>query len=122
MLSDFTSFINEYLTSIITSSIIVTITAIVYLILRYGLRQLSSSFGLKEYHMKGIFSIVKIGLMIIATILIIFQFSTASGIVASVISLSAGTIIGFASINTVGNAIAGRSEERRVGKECRSRW
>ncbi len=106
-MSDFTSFINVYLTSIITSSIIATITAIVYLILRYGLRQLSSSFGLKEYHMRGIFSIVKIGLMIIATVLIIFQFSTASGIVASVISLSAGTIIGFASINTVGNAISG---------------
>lgn len=102
-----TSFLNEYLTGIIISSVIVVITAIVYLLLRYGLRRLSLSFGLKEYHMKGIFSLVKIGLITVATILIIFQFSTASGIIASVISLSAGTIIGFASINTVGNAIAG---------------
>ena len=31
-------------------------------------------------------------------------------------------ITGLGTVNPLGNTAADRSEERRVGKECRSRW
>ncbi|HZD34908.1 MAG TPA: mechanosensitive ion channel domain-containing protein [Nitrososphaeraceae archaeon] len=39
--------------------------------------------------------------------LLVFQFSSVSGIAAGAISVAAGTIIGFSSRNTISNAIAG---------------
>jgi small-conductance mechanosensitive channel len=44
---------------------------------------------------------------VIAITVIIFQFSTLSGVAAGAISVAAGTIIGFSSRNTISNAIAG---------------
>ena len=36
--------------------------------------------------------------------------------------IAAGTEAAGGALTSVGGAVAGRSEERRVGKECRSRW
>jgi small-conductance mechanosensitive channel len=46
-------------------------------------------------------------LIIVNIIIIIFQFSSVSGVAAGAISVAAGTIIGFSSRNTISNAIAG---------------
>jgi small-conductance mechanosensitive channel len=46
-------------------------------------------------------------LIVISITVIIFQFSNVSGIIASAVSVAAGTIIGFSSRNTISNAIAG---------------
>jgi small-conductance mechanosensitive channel len=46
-------------------------------------------------------------LIVITIIIIIFQFSSVSGVAAGAISVAAGTIIGFSSRNTISNAIAG---------------
>jgi small-conductance mechanosensitive channel len=57
--------------------------------------------------LKGINSIAKMVLIVINIIIIIFQFSSVSGVAAGAISVAAGTIIGFSSRNTISNAIAG---------------
>lgn len=46
-------------------------------------------------------------LIVINIVIIIFQFSSVSGVAAGAISVAAGTIIGFSSRNTISNAIAG---------------
>jgi small-conductance mechanosensitive channel len=46
-------------------------------------------------------------IIVVAIIIIIFQFSNVSGFVASAVSVAIGTIIGFSSRNTISNAIAG---------------
>jgi small-conductance mechanosensitive channel len=64
-------------------------------------------FSLKGVKLKGIFSITKLILIVIAITVVIFQFSSVSGVAAGAISVAAGTIIGFSSRNTISNAIAG---------------
>ncbi len=46
-------------------------------------------------------------MIVLAITIIIFHFSSLSGIAAGAISVAAGTIIGFSSRNTISNAIAG---------------
>jgi small-conductance mechanosensitive channel len=62
---------------------------------------------LDKGELKGIRSISKMIIIVIAITIIIFQFSNVSGVVASAVSVAAGTIIGFSSRNTISNAIAG---------------
>jgi small-conductance mechanosensitive channel len=63
--------------------------------------------SLDKVELKGIRSILKMALVVISITIIIFQFSNVSGVVASSVSVAAGTIIGFSSRNTISNAIAG---------------
>ena len=97
----------NYSDEIIASAIIVLGATIGYYVLRYFLEKSSKSLGIEKRSIHGIISVSRFIITTIAIILIIFQFSTTSGIIASTISLAGGTIIGFASINTVGNAISG---------------
>lgn len=102
-----TDLLPNYLDEIIASIIIVVGAVIAYYIIRYFLGKSSKSLGVEGHSIRGIISVSRFIITLITIILIIFQFSTTSGIIASTISLAGGTIIGFASINTVGNAIAG---------------
>jgi len=97
----------NYLDEIIASVIIVVGAVIAYCIIRYFLGKSSKSLGIDKHSIHGLVSVSRFIITIITMILIIFQFSATSGVIASAISLAGGTIIGFASINTVGNAIAG---------------
>jgi small-conductance mechanosensitive channel len=45
--------------------------------------------------------------MVVTIIILIFHFSSLSGVAAGTISVAAGTIIGFSSRNTISNAISG---------------
>jgi small-conductance mechanosensitive channel len=62
---------------------------------------------LDKGELKGIRSISKMAIIVIYITIIIFQLSNISGVVASAVSVTAGTIIGFSSRNTISNAIAG---------------
>ena len=89
-------------------SVISIITSIVvYFIIRYLVKKMADSLGLDRRELKGINSITKMILIVITIIIIIFQFSSVSGVAAGAISVAAGTIIGFSSRNTISNAIAG---------------
>jgi small-conductance mechanosensitive channel len=62
---------------------------------------------LDKGELKGIRAISKMIIIVIAITVVIFQFSNVSGVIASAVSVAAGTIIGFSSRNTISNAIAG---------------
>ena len=87
--------------------IVVVASIAIYYIVRYFLNKAADSLQLERGQLKGIFSITKLTLIVIAIIIIIFQFSSISGAAAGAISVAAGTIIGFSSRNTISNAIAG---------------
>ncbi len=96
-----------YESSIIVSFIIIVASVMIFLVVRYFLKRIARSLNLPETQLKGIRSIIKLVLIIIAITAIIFQFSQVSGIAASAISVAAGTVIGFSSRNTISNVIAG---------------
>ncbi|HEX6281666.1 MAG TPA: mechanosensitive ion channel domain-containing protein, partial [Nitrososphaera sp.] len=78
-----------------------------YFIMRYFLNRTADSLQLEKSQLKGILTITKLVIIVIAITVIIFQFSTLSGGAAAAISVAAGTIIGFSSRNTISNVIAG---------------
>jgi small-conductance mechanosensitive channel len=93
--------------SILVSIISITASIAVYFIIRHLLKRTADSLNLDKRELKGINSITKMILIVINIIIIIFQFSSVSGVAAGAISVAAGTIIGFSSRNTISNAIAG---------------
>jgi small-conductance mechanosensitive channel len=99
--------ISSYWDSIILTIIVIAGTFILYYIIKYLIGKSADSLNLDKGELKGIYSITKLILIVIAITIIIFHFSSLSGIAASAISVAAGTIIGFSSRNTISNAIAG---------------
>lgn len=97
------AFWNEILVAII----VVVGTIVTYFVIRYFLNRAADSLQFEKGQLKGILSITKLVLIVIAITIIIFQFSSMSGVAAGAISVAAGTIIGFSSRNTISNAIAG---------------
>ncbi|MDQ4101139.1 MAG: mechanosensitive ion channel family protein [Thermoproteota archaeon] len=106
-LGEVRSGLEGYQDSIIVSLIVVVASILVFLVVRYFLKRIAKSLNLPRSQLKGINSIIKLVLIIIAITAIIFQFSQVSGIAASAISVAAGTVIGFSSRNTISNVIAG---------------
>ena len=92
---------------ILISAITIVISIIIFLILKYFLNRFARTLNLDKGERKGILSISKMIIIVVAIIIIIFQFSNVSGFVASAVSVAIGTIIGFSSRNTISNAIAG---------------
>ncbi len=96
-----------YWDSIIFSIIAIAAAISIYFIIRYALQKSADSLNIDRRQLKGINSILKLIIIIITTIIVIFHFSSVSGVAAGAVSISAGTIIGFSSRNTISNAIAG---------------
>lgn len=107
ILGEVRSGLEGYQDSIIVSLVVLVASVLVFLIVRYFLKRIAKSLNLPASQLKGISSIIKLVLIIIAITAIIFQFSQVSGIAASAISVAAGTVIGFSSRNTISNVIAG---------------
>lgn len=103
----FSNFLGTYSESITISIICVAISFIIYYIIKFALGRLADSWKLQKGELKGFTIVVKLIIMISSGTIIILQFSTVSGTVAGVISLAAGTIVGFASKSTISNTIAG---------------
>ncbi|MGC1135400.1 MAG: hypothetical protein WA941_21410 [Nitrososphaeraceae archaeon] len=66
----------------------------------------ATSLNLDKKQLKGVGSVIKL-MMIVITIIMLFQFSSISGAAAGAISVAVGTVIGFSSRNTISSAIAG---------------
>ena len=75
--------------------------------IKHLIKKTADSLGLDKRQLKGINSITKLIIIVITITIILFQFSSLSGVAAGAISVTAGTIIGFSSRNTISNAIAG---------------
>lgn len=99
--------IDNYWESILSVVITVGGATIVYFTARYFLQRTADSLHLERRELKGVYSVVKLILIVISITIIVFQFSSISGVAAGAISVAAGTIIGFSSRNTISNAIAG---------------
>lgn len=110
-LSDFFSSFYELVSSnlykIVFSTIAVIIIYVVYKLLTRQITKLKEQRRLEEniaFTLKRIFQ--WLSLLIILTV-VFAQFGIEIGIVAGLFALASGTIIGFAAMNTIGNAIAG---------------
>lgn len=90
---------------ILVIGIIVAIS--LYFLIKHLIKRAADSLGLDKRQLKGINSITKLIIIVITITIILFQFSSLSGVAAGAISVTAGTIIGFSSRNTISNAIAG---------------
>lgn len=99
--------LSGYIDSIIFLIIVISITVTIYFIIRFFINKSANSLGLDRRQLSGINSITKMILIVSTVIIIIFHFSSLSGVAAGAISVAAGTIIGFSSRNTISNAIAG---------------
>src|SRR5687768_14820529 len=78
-----------------------------YFLIKHLIKRSADSLGLDKRQLKGINSITKLIIIVITITIILFQFSSLSGVAAGAISVTVGTIIGFSSRNTISNAIAG---------------
>ena len=96
-----------YVDSIVFSIIAISVAVAAYFIIRFFINKSADSLNLDRRQLSGINSITKMALIVITVIIIIFHFSSLSGVAAGAISVAAGTIIGFSSRNTISNAIAG---------------
>ncbi|HET6590540.1 MAG TPA: mechanosensitive ion channel family protein [Candidatus Nitrosocosmicus sp.] len=99
--------IGGYWDSIIFSIIVISVAIAAYFVIRFLINKSADSLNLDRRQLSGINSITKMALIVVTVIIIIFHFSSLSGVAAGAISVAAGTIIGFSSRNTISNAIAG---------------
>ena len=107
-LKPFTIFFNSWwVDGIVVTGITLISAIIIYYVVNFFLDKTARSLNLDRSELKGIRSISKMILIVISITIIIFQFSNVSGVIASAVSVAAGTIIGFSSRNTISNAIAG---------------
>ena len=97
------NFWNDIIILIIGISVAVSL----YFLIKHLIKKAADSLGLDKRQLKGINSITKLIIIVITITIILFQFSSLSGVAAGAISVTAGTIIGFSSRNTISNAIAG---------------
>ena len=107
ILTVFLSWLSVNLIPIIISTITVIIGYVIYFLIRKQLKSLQKKEKLSETTSRSLSKVIKylIGLIIISAIF--FQFAESLGYITAMFSLVGGTIIGFATMNTLGNAIAG---------------
>jgi small-conductance mechanosensitive channel len=89
-----------YVDSIVFSIIAISVAVAAYFITRFFINKSADSLNLDRRQLSGINSITKMALIVITVIIIIFHFSSLSGVAAE-------TIIGFSSGNTISSANAG---------------
>ncbi|MFB0500920.1 MAG: mechanosensitive ion channel family protein [Candidatus Bathyarchaeia archaeon] len=107
LLDDFFGWISSNLDRIVFSATAIIIVFVVYKLLTRQITRLKEQRKLEDniaFTLKRVFQWIT-GLAII--VVIIAQFGIEVGIIAGLLALAGGTIIGFAAMNTLGNAIAG---------------
>ena len=100
---EFQNFWNDIIILVVGIGVAVSL----YFLIKHLIKRAADSLGLDKRQLKGINSITKLVIIVITITIILFQFSSLSGVAAGAISVTAGTIIGFSSRNTISNAIAG---------------
>ena len=99
--------VSNYMDQILTSIIVIVVSILIYLVIHFVFSKAAESLNIKEKRVKGIDSLLKTILIILSSIIVLFQFSTVSATIAGFISIALGSVIGFSSRNTISNAIAG---------------
>jgi small-conductance mechanosensitive channel len=107
VLDDFVGWVSSNLDRIVFSTIAIIIVFLVYKLLTRQITKLKEQRKLDEniaFNLKRVFQGVA-GLAILAVVFA--QFGIEVGVIAGLLALAGGTIMGFAAMNTIGNAIAG---------------
>lgn len=107
ILDEFVGWVSSNLDRIVFSTITVIIVFLVYKLLTRQITKLKEQRKLEEniaFTLKRVFQWVA-GLAILAVLFA--QFGIEVGVIAGLLALAGGTIMGFAAMNTIGNAIAG---------------
>lgn len=105
--SSFESESQNFWNNIIILVVGIGVAVSLYFLIKHLIKRAADSLGLDKRQLKGINSITKLIIIVITITIILFQFSSLSGVAAGAISVTVGTIIGFSSRNTISNAIAG---------------
>jgi small-conductance mechanosensitive channel len=107
LLEDFIGWISPNLDRIVFSAVAIIIVFVAYKLLTRKITSLKEQRKLEEniaFTLRRVFQWIA-GLAII--VVIIAQFGIEVGVIAGLLALAGGTIMGFAAMNTIGNAIAG---------------
>lgn len=107
ILDEFVGWVSSNLDRIVFSTIAIIIVFLVYKLLTRQITKLKEQRKLEEniaFTLKRVFQWVA-GLAILAVLFA--QFGIEVGVIAGLLALAGGTIMGFAAMNTIGNAIAG---------------
>ncbi len=92
---------------IIVSAITIIIGIIIFRVIKYQFNRLVEKENLAKATAKNIVKLIKYFIVLIVMSAIIMQFAQTIGLITAMLTLAGGTIIGFATINTLGNAVAG---------------
>jgi len=92
---------------IVTIGIVLIITLIIYFILKRYINRLVKNQKLPESTAKGLIKLLKFLIILIILFSILVNFIEAVSWLLGIFAVIGGAVIGFASINTVGNMIAG---------------
>lgn len=92
---------------IIVSAITIIIGIIIFRVIKYQFNRLVEKEKLAKATAKNIVRLIKYFIVLIVMSAIIMQFAQTIGLITAMLTLAGGTIIGFATINTLGNAVAG---------------
>lgn len=101
------SWILTNLPNIIIVAAVIIVGWIIYLVFKKQINRLKKKDKLEENTAKNLQRLIKIIIVFIIISAIFIQFVEAIGWITSLFTLMGGTIVGFAAINTLGNAIAG---------------
>ncbi|UCD39859.1 MAG: mechanosensitive ion channel [Candidatus Bathyarchaeota archaeon] len=107
LLDDFLGWVFSNLGRIVISAVAIVVISVVYRLLTRQIAKLKEQRKLEEnvaFALRRISQWIA-GLAVI--VVVIAQFGVEVGLIAGLLALAGGTIIGFAAMNTLGNAIAG---------------
>lgn len=89
------------------SGLSIIIAYIIIVLINKQLKRLENKGAIEDSNAKNLRRIFKIAISIIVLIIVAIQFSDTLSIFAGIITVGTSTVIGFASMNTIGNLLAG---------------
>ncbi len=95
------------LDKLVFSAVTLVVTYIVYKILVREIRKLRAEARLQEHIAYTLIRIVKWTAIALVSAALLAEWGVTLGVITGILAIYGGTIIGFAAINTIGNAIAG---------------
>jgi small-conductance mechanosensitive channel len=96
----------NYVQLIIAVAVIIIATVVLIVVTR-SIKRLEKKSKLTENYSKNLIRIVRFLYFLIFTFSVLTAFNVTVGAITGAVALLGGTIIGFAAINTIGNALAG---------------
>ena len=103
----FFTWLFENIIPLIVSAVTILIGYIIYIAIKKQLKNLEEKEKLSENTSRSLTKALKYLIGLIIASAIFFQFAESLGLITALFSLVGGTILGFATMNTLGNAIAG---------------